>query len=729
MKKYDKEIAQAQLDNEKAVLKQLEANYKDALEEINSKIAELMGRADADMQHVVYQVEYQKALKAQTEAILKTLQNNEFETVSAYLTNCYDEGFISTLYAIQQQGVPLVFPINQEEVAAAIQLQTNLSTSLYEAFDMKDLQKKIAGEISRGFSTGALYSEITRNVAAYAGISKNKAMRIVRTEGHRITETAASNAQKRAKDRGADIVKIWDSTLDGKTRPSHMRVDGEIREIGKKFSNGLEFPGDPSGKAAEVINCRCRSRSDARWALEADETKMLGDVSEMSEERKKEIAKKLGVPVDTLDQYSNQIVPVKAKDYADFKRQYDQLWRYEGSALQKEAEERIASYGKSRSANENADVLQKETFVSRFKPAQTMQEAEEYAQQFVSTYKSKYTGNVVFKGLDVEHANAVNKVLTDVYDRFDIDRLGNIETMNFRESKWKNAVENGVAGAYQWGGSGGNLFINQKIFGNAKSEAAFFKKAEGLLKTVLNGVDDLLARPDLKAKQRRYIEALKKSGVQCAAQKFDNFAEATMIHESGHMLEDKLFFKLFKEEGFDVSASMDVFANGVSGYAVSSTHEYIAESFTYYWYGKTEALDPDLVRLFKKAEKTEKALETVAKSDIIRNNISYATIIPDEKFTQYALNPLKSPDKAKVFESALGYNQSNYNDLKQNILDHIDESKFVEKGDTGYGMRYEYIMELTGANGQKANVLTAWIADGEDKRMTSVYVTNRGVTE
>lgn len=351
MKKYDKEIAQAQLDNEKAVLKQLEANYKDALEEINSKIAELMGRADADMQHVVYQVEYQKALKAQTEAILKTLQNNEFETVSAYLAKCYDEGFISTLYAIQKQGVPLVFPINQEEVTAAIQLQTNLSTSLYEAFDMKDLQKKIAGEISRGFSTGALYSEITRNVASYAQISKNKAMRIVRTEGHRITETAASNAQKRAKDRGADIVKIWDATLDGNTRPSHMRVDGEIKEIGKKFSNGLEFPGDPAGSAAEVINCRCRSRSDARWALEADETKMLGDVSKMSEERKAEIAKKLGVPVDTLDQYSNQIVPIKAKDYADFKRQYDQLWRYEGSALQKEAEERIAGYGKKSVAN------------------------------------------------------------------------------------------------------------------------------------------------------------------------------------------------------------------------------------------------------------------------------------------------------------------------------------------------------------------------------------------
>jgi len=65
----------------------------------------------------------------------------------------------------------------------------------------------------------------------------------------------------------------------------------------------------------------------------------------------------------------------------------------------------------------------------------------------------------------------------------------------------------------------------------------------------------------------------------------------------------------------------------------------------------------------------------------------------------------------------------------QNIEEHIVESKFVEKGDNGHGMRYEYIMELIGANGKKANVLTAWIQDGDEKRLTSVYVTKKKVTE
>lgn len=346
MKSYDKEIAQAQLDNEKAVLKALESNYEDALEEIESKIANLMGRADADMQHVIYQVEYQKALKKQIEGILLQLQTNEFETVSEYLTKCYEEGFLGTMYALQSQGVPLVFPINQEEIVAAIQHETNLTSDLYNAFNTKDLQKKIAREISRGFATGATFKEVARNVHAVTNIGKNNAMRIARTEGHRITETAAHNAQVKAVDRGADVVKMWDAALDSKTRPSHVRVDGEIREVKQKYSNGLMFPGDPSGSAAEVINCRCRSRTDARWALDADQTKMLGDASKMSEAQKKAIADKLGIDVKDIDLYSGQIVPINAKSYADFKNQYNKLWHYEGSELQKEAEARIAELEK-----------------------------------------------------------------------------------------------------------------------------------------------------------------------------------------------------------------------------------------------------------------------------------------------------------------------------------------------------------------------------------------------
>lgn len=125
----------------------------------------------------------------------------------------------------------------------------------------------------------------------------------------------------------------------------------------------------------------------------------------------------------------------------------------------------------------------------------------------------------------------------------------------------------------------------------------------------------------------------------------------------------------------------------------------------------------------------EEAVENIGKSSKIKLNLQHFAQMPEGKFTDYALNPLKSPDKAKAFKEALGYDLENYYELMKNIEEHIDESKFVEKGDSGHGMRYEYIMELTGANGKKANVLTAWIQDGKEKRMTSVYVTKKKVTE
>lgn len=309
MNKRQKETQQVFLDNEKAVLKKLEGNYQDALDEINSKIELLMARQDADMQHVIYQVEYQKALKTQVQSILETLQTNEFETVAEYLAKSYDDGFIGAMYDMHGQGIPLIFPIDQAQVVAAIQHETKLTSNLYTEMghDIKDLQKKIAGEISRGISGGQMYGEITRNIASWARIPRNRAVTIARTEAHRIQTKAAMDAQYKAKDKGADVVKQWDASLDGKTRDSHRQVDGEFRELDEPFSNGLMYPGDPSGRPEEVINCRCALLQRARWALGNDYTKWSADA-----------------PVVVDDEGTTQFAIIEAKNYEDFQKKYKQ---------------------------------------------------------------------------------------------------------------------------------------------------------------------------------------------------------------------------------------------------------------------------------------------------------------------------------------------------------------------------------------------------------------------
>ena len=76
--------------------------------------------------------------------------------------------------------------------------------------------------------------------------------------------------------------------------------------------------------------------------------------------------------------------------------------------------------------------------------------------------------------------------------------------------------------------------MNKKIFASEKIISAFVQKADNLLQTVQKSIDTLLATPEIRQKQKIYLQALKKSGVQVFAQteKID-FVEASFVHEAG----------------------------------------------------------------------------------------------------------------------------------------------------------------------------------------------------
>lgn len=284
MLKSEKEVAQAQLDAEKAVIKEIEKQYKQALDEIDEKIASLLGRNDSDMQNVIYQVQYQKQLKTQVQSILEQLQANEFETISEFLAQSYQDGFVGAMYSMHSQDVPLIIPIDQNAVIRAVQTESKLSHDLYTALgvDITKLKKTVTSEITRGIATGMLYDEIARSVSLVSKAPMSRAKTIVRTEAHRIQQASAHDAYVLAKSKGADVVKQWDSTLDGDTRPTHRQLDGQIVELEESFKvagKSARYPGD-FGDPAEDCNCRCRVNQRAKWALGKDELQTLKDRAE-----------------------------------------------------------------------------------------------------------------------------------------------------------------------------------------------------------------------------------------------------------------------------------------------------------------------------------------------------------------------------------------------------------------------------------------------------------------
>ena len=302
MNRYEKEVQQSLLDSEEAAIKELEKQYAAALKDINEKVK--LFQADIDLldqalsqdglddaaktrllsqkRSKIYQQQYQKALQGQISGILDKMHGDNYSTIEKYLNGCYETGYVGTMYDLAGQGIPIIAPIDQAAAVKAILTDSKVSNGLYNALgvDVAKLKKTITQEISRGIASGLLYRDIARNISNVSKAPLSRAKTITRTEGHRIQQMSTVDAQQAAKAKGADVVKQWDATLDGRTRDSHRRVDGEIRELDEKFSNGLMFPGDPSGSAAEVVNCRCVALTRARWALDEEELQTLKDRAE-----------------------------------------------------------------------------------------------------------------------------------------------------------------------------------------------------------------------------------------------------------------------------------------------------------------------------------------------------------------------------------------------------------------------------------------------------------------
>lgn len=317
MNQAQKQVLATQLKSEDQCLNDLEVAYKQALKDINAEVKRLSGKEQT--KSVVYQLNYQKALQTQVSSILDNMQHQQYDTLSAYLNGCYQDGYIGTMYGISSQGIPVTMPIQQDQVVYAVQTDSKLSKDLYSSMGkyLKPLKKAVTQELSRGLASSMHWLDIARNIENRSKIGYSNAARIARTEGHRIQNAAKLDAMTAAKQAGADVVKQWDATLDGSTRKSHRKLDGQIREIDEPFEvdgHKAMAPGK-FGRPEEDINCRCAVLERARWALDADE-------------------------LETLKKRAEYFGLDKSKTFADYKKKY--LKASEGLDSTKKLQDAIA---------------------------------------------------------------------------------------------------------------------------------------------------------------------------------------------------------------------------------------------------------------------------------------------------------------------------------------------------------------------------------------------------
>lgn len=276
-RKYtDKQIA--------AIEKQLKKEYSQALKEMQEKsikVLERFEKTDKKMAEKVKtgEISYTQYREWKKRNILRTKQINGLvkdltervvhsdeiaaDYINAKIPSVYAENYNFATYDIEKQmRVDTNFTLLSDDAVSGLITGRTPLFPIAKVDIPKDKrwnEQKIRSAITQGILQGESVDKVARRLQKVTDMDRNAATRNARTMMGRAQNTGRMESIIRAHDLGLPVKKIWISTLDHRTRDSHVNLDGEIQDYNVPFSNGLDHPhgvGDPS----EVYNCRCDMR-------------------------------------------------------------------------------------------------------------------------------------------------------------------------------------------------------------------------------------------------------------------------------------------------------------------------------------------------------------------------------------------------------------------------------------------------------------------------------------
>lgn len=315
MNKKEAEILKLHLQHEKDTMFELKQVYTKALADIKAKVrilredVDLLTQLDLEnksiLQSKIYQLKYQEMLEKQIGKIVEELKKEEIENVQMFLSKVYEDNYLGVQYVINSQGIPVTTPINHSLIVETVNQQTaNMTFADRIGQNMLEFKNVVKAEISRGIANGSTYNQIAQMLSMVTGEALSKSKRIVRTEGARISSQARLTSLRAEKEQGADLMQEWSATLDGKTRPLHAQLDGQVREVGEYFEAYGEKVLAPGmfDNPGQNCNCRCALLGVPKWDIGGMKTR--------------------------IDNITGEYVTVK--NYQDWKERYysDEMFKY-----------------------------------------------------------------------------------------------------------------------------------------------------------------------------------------------------------------------------------------------------------------------------------------------------------------------------------------------------------------------------------------------------------------
>lgn len=191
------------------------------------------------------------------------------KTIYEVLESVYKEGYYRNAWAIETDSLSkLAYAAVTPETVTAMIENPIAGLTLSEVLEKNRIHiiYTIQREVTQGLVHGESYRTMAKRLSETLEGDKNKAIRIVRTESHRVSEASKLDSAVHATKNGVVMLKEWGTMQDsrvrkpsGKSKANHRMLDGKTLPIHENFKGKLGEGPAPGqlGHSSEDINCRC----------------------------------------------------------------------------------------------------------------------------------------------------------------------------------------------------------------------------------------------------------------------------------------------------------------------------------------------------------------------------------------------------------------------------------------------------------------------------------------
>lgn len=500
----------------------------------------------------------------------RELYKTENQHITSALGNVAEDSYYREIFSIQK-GTGLGFSFSkfsQKDVDRILRSSWaggNYSQRIWK--DVNGMTARLKSELLVSMLSGRSNEKTARIFQEQFGVNAFCARRIVRTESAYVANAAQAKAYDEA---GIDRYRFV-ATLDSRTCECCAALDGKVFELAKA-KPGTNYP---------PMHPFCRSTTVADFGDE--------ELAGLERRAKDKDGNTVRVPADMT--------------YEDWHREFveGEPSRIYGSEKPDNDSARRAAMAAEMNKSQATVAPQAVSAASSFTPAKTVQEAQEYAGKFIEQRLGDKTfkGAADFKGISVEHANDINRALTDVFEQYDFPKISGIKSIDPTSAKGKKIFSSADA-VMAYSPVEHGVYINKAVLKNPEALAAYNRQAQEAWDTVMKNMDSLTGA------QREIAMRYKQAGRSLVG---DGSAHDYFVHEMGHHLQWEAFDAKTNNA---IGSRMSQYAGKISGYATASKSEYFAESFAAFKKGEFDKLDPEFVSFMR-----GKALDKSGGSGII----------------------------------------------------------------------------------------------------------------